>query len=138
MDNMPPAGFEEVAHIADWQLHVWAPTLEELFTQATRGMYALANIQFDVAQNMCRELSLEALDHESLLVSFLAELLYFVEADNQAFQIKTIKVGKTSLQARLTGGEVTRQDKEIKAVTFHNLQIDRRDGLFQVGIVFDV
>ena len=38
---MLPAGFLEVSHTADRSLRVWAPTMDELFSQAARGMYQL-------------------------------------------------------------------------------------------------
>jgi len=38
--NVSP--YVEVEHTADWALRVWAPTLEELFVDAARGMYELA------------------------------------------------------------------------------------------------
>lgn len=138
MQDERPAGFEEVEHTADWQLNVWAPTLAGLFTQAARGMYALSNIKFEAAEREVREVSLEAYDLESLLVAFLSELLYWIESEKLAFELEHIRVDNTEISASLVGGRITRQDKEIKAVTFHNIHIERQDGLYRVSVVFDV
>ncbi len=37
--------FIEVAHTADWCLRVWSAELPSLFTEAARGMYALAGVK---------------------------------------------------------------------------------------------
>lgn len=138
MGNASTAGYEEVEHTADWQLNVWAPTLEELFVQAARGMYSLSNIQFDDSRNELRELSLQEEDFEILLISFLSELLYYVTSEHLAFDITEINIRDTHLSAGLVGGRITRHDKEIKAVTYHGIDIEQLNNKYRVSVVFDV
>lgn len=138
MNNHSDAGYEEIEHTADWQLNVWAPTLEGLFIQAAQGMYSLAHIRHDETEQIEKQLNLQEADHEILLVSFLTELLYFASAENLAFEVDEIQLRDTQLSARLVGGQITRHDKEIKAVTYHALDIARLDDLYRVSIVFDV
>lgn len=138
MDNQTAAGYEEVEHTADWQLKIWAPTLEGLFVQAARGMYALTNIQYEISQNIRRNLVLREEDHEGLLVSFLTELLYLASSENLAFDLKAVDLTDMQLSVDMLGGQITRQDKEIKAVTYHGLDIKLQDGLQRASIVFDV
>jgi SHS2 domain-containing protein len=135
---MPAYGYREIEHTADWELEVWAPDMGKLLVQAARGMYALAGVRLEQSTIGQRELELQAEDSESLLVIFLGELLHFIEQDNLAFDEFQIELDGYALHAHLRGSQVQKFDKEIKAVTYHNLQVrPTRQGL-QVNIVFDV
>jgi SHS2 domain-containing protein len=132
------AGFQEVEHIADWALDIWAPTLEQMFEQAARGMLALAGTELEPqAREVCR-LDLLAIDLESLLVNFLNELLYWGESECLAFDVFHLSIEGLHLTGQVEGAPIAAQTKEIKAVTFHNLVIHHDAGVFRVRIVFDV
>ena len=132
------AGFQEVEHTADWDLDIWAPTLEQLFEQAARGMLALAGIELAPQAREARQLDLLAIDLESLLVNFLNELLYWGESECLAFDVFRVSVDGPHLIGQVEGAPIAAQTKEIKAVTFHNLVIRHVAGVFRVRIVFDV
>ena len=118
-----PYGYREIEHTADWELEVWAPDLAGLLEQAAQGMYALSGLRFERTQLERRELDLQAEDAEGLLVVFLGELLHFIEQDNLAFDEFQIELNGYALHAHLSGSKVQKIDKEIKAVTYHNLQV---------------
>jgi len=132
------AGFRELEHTADWQLEVWAPDLPGLFAQAALGMYELSGIRLDPANRVSEELELESRDHESLLVEFLHELLYLGESRGLAFDDFNIKIEDAKLSARMGGGAIADQNKEIKAVTYHDLKIQEGPRGLEAKIVFDV
>jgi len=134
----PAAGFIEKSHTADWELAVWAPDLPALFEQAARGMYALAGLRLQDGPRNKRWLELGALDHESLLVRFLEELLYLQSVDGFAFDKFQIQVTGVKLKAELEGAPLASLDKEIKAVTYHKLKIQDGPRGLEVMIVFDV
>ena len=117
---------------------MWAPDLEGLLEHAARGMYALAGMCLERSKPAQRELELTAEDSESLLVVFLGELLHFIEQDNLAFDEFQIELEGLALRAHLRGSQVQKFDKEIKAVTYHNLQVRQTGHGLQVNIVFDV
>lgn len=132
------SGFSEIDHTADWAINVWAPSLSELFVQAAKGMYWLMETTLRENPRVEREIALEGADHESLLVSFLSELLYLGDSEEQGFDHFEVTVEDTRLVARLQGAPVQEQKKEIKAVTFHNLQVRQKPEGYDVTIVFDV
>jgi len=136
--DLKPAGYLEIEHTADWELAIWAPDFPALLEQAARGMYALAGARLQHTPLIRRTLELQAEDAESLLVSFLSELLYWVEQDNLAFDQFQLSLDGFHLRASLSGAQVNGWEKEIKAVTFHNLQVRQTDQGSQVNIVFDV
>jgi riboflavin kinase/FMN adenylyltransferase len=140
--------FREIEHTADRALQVWGQELPDLFAGAARGMYSLMG---DLGQDSpvpttwC-QVSLSAMDRETLLVDWLNELLYLTEAEGVlfvSFQIESLT--ETALKARAGGfrpragaghGLVTKAD--IKATTFHNLQIVPDEAGWSTVITFDV
>ena len=132
------AGFVEISHTADWALRVWAPDLSTLFYQAAVGMYSLMGVVSGSSAGDLQIISLEAGDDECLLVNFLSELLYFLEEEWIGFSTLAVKVENNKLTATGTFGKIQSLQKEIKAVTFHNLAIQKKEGLYEVTIVFDV
>lgn len=142
---MGESGTREVAHMADWELEVWAENLPDLFCQSARGMYAMSGIRLaERGRRARRTLALEAPEPERLLVRFLSELLHFAESKRVAFDEVALTLSEAAngaslgLSAVLSGRKIVAQDKEIKAVTFHNLLIRKTAGGFAVNIVFDV
>ena len=134
----PSAGFREIAHTADWELEAWAPDLSGLFEQAARGMYSLMGARLQSAPRRFRTLELAAMDGESLLVSFLEELLYIQGADGLAFDIFQIGISNWNLRAMLEDAPLESLGKEIKAVTYHNLVVRQTAGGLKARIVLDV
>lgn len=132
------AGFREIPHTADWALEVWAPGLNELFVQAAAGTYWLMQTVLQDEPRVVRQIELEAADAEALLVAFLSELLYLGEVESLAFDQFELSITGQTLRALLKGAQAARQKKEIKAVTFHNLQIRHSQQGYRVTVVFDV
>ena len=131
-------GFKEIEHTADWELKVWANDISTLFEQAALGMYSLAGSRLKLKPRISRTIELQNIDKESLLVDFLSELLYFTEVEEIGFDTFELQFDENTLIATLYGAPVDTISKDIKAVTYHNLEIlEEADGL-EVSIVFDV
>lgn len=132
------AGFREIEHTADWELEVWAPDLPALLEQAARGMNALSGVQIEQGPVQQRSFVLPATDSEKLLVSFLSELLYAQERDGLVFVSFNLTLHEDRLLARVEGVPLHGLDKEIKAVTYHNLRLRQTQRGVEARIVFDV
>ena len=132
------SGYREIEHTADWMLEVWAPTLPGLLEQAARGMYSLSGVDIKEGNRSSTSFELRARDPETLLVRFLAELLYYVERENIAFDKYELEHSGEVLKARLEGAEIISMKKEIKAVTYHNLEVQQHERGLEASIVFDV
>jgi SHS2 domain-containing protein len=135
--------FEELPHTADWSLRIWAPDLTRLFAESARGMNALAGIRLAEKPRVRRLFSVSSPDVESLLVSFLSELVYFSEQDRLAFDQIHLSLDLEDsppchLSATLRGAPILSLDKAIKAVTYHNLKIQQTTRGYEIEIVFDV
>ena len=138
------AGYRELEHTADWELEAWADDLPGLLEQAARGMYALSGVRLQPGAGEQRSFTIRAVDAERLLVRFLNELLYEAQQFSLAFDGFTLSLSQPAtgepieLHAVLQGHPLLSVDKEIKAVTYHNLAVRREAGELRVRVVFDV
>jgi SHS2 domain-containing protein len=131
-------GYREVEHAADWGLEVWAADLPGLMEEAARGMFELMGVKVSEESRCHRQLEIGADDREQLLVSFLEELLFIADSEQLAFDGFLFNLVNTNLLARLEGGFIVSRSKEIKAVTYHNLKIEKSRRGLKTTIVFDV
>jgi len=138
VEKVENSGFREVEHTADWELKVWAPDMESLIVEAARGMYHLTDTRLEREPRVKQEIQLEVTDRESLLVDFLTELLYLSETEQVGFDRLDVAVDEEIMKAELEGAPIKAQKKEIKAVTYHKLEVNETDKGLEVNIVFDV
>ena len=134
----PKQGHREIEHTADWGLEVWAPELSPLIEEAARGMFELMGVVVSDESRCHRQLEIGAEDREQLLVSFLEELLFIADSEDLAFDGFMLSVVDTNLLARLEGGFIVERSKEIKAVTYHYLEIEESERGLETRIIFDV
>jgi SHS2 domain-containing protein len=101
-------------------------------------MYTLSGTRLQEGTPHFRTLTVTGADAEILLVNFLSELLYLAEDENLGAERCEFSFVNGSLRARLSLLPIVGQEKEIKAVTFHNLAIRQGARGLEVMIVFDV
>jgi SHS2 domain-containing protein len=132
-------GFEEISHTADWSARIWAADLPSLFQEAARAMNSLSGTAAGTGPRVKRTFEAEGPDAESLLVAFLSELLYYQEQENLVFDtFELFEVKSDTLNVEMEGAQIVASEKAIKAVTYHNLKIEKTDQGFETMIVFDV
>ena len=135
------AGFEELSHTADLEIRVWGENLADLFSAAADGLFHLSGIEdYEEGFSAVKEsISLEAMDYEGLLILFLEELLYRLTEDYMLFTIVNISISDDfSLKAKLKGTQIRSYQRDIKAVTYHRLNIRETNQGYEVNIVFDI
>ena len=137
------AGFREHEHTADWELEAWAEDLPGLLEQAARGMFTLSGAYLQTGPRQQRQFRIQAADAESLLVRFLSELLFISQKDGLGFDFYQLEMQDGAengllLGAMVEGAALASIDKEIKAVTYHNLAIRQEAGVLRARVVFDV
>lgn len=131
-------GFREIDHTADWTLEVWAPSFESLCEEAVRGMATMSGVEIE-SEEQNRRVVIEADDREEALVGFLSEVLYLQQADRFGVERSAVELyDEFDLDAELSGGRVTNVDKEIKAVTWYDLDVVTSDDGCRARITFDV
>ncbi len=131
--------FEEIEHTADIAIRVYGRDLSELFANAAYGMACQIADPDAIPLTVEHRVQLEAPDVETLLVSWLGELLYLGERDECVFtRFEMHAVTPMQLQARVRGGPTVEYLVHIKAVTFSDLEIVSTDTGYETTIVFDV
>jgi SHS2 domain-containing protein len=131
--------FEEIEHTADLAIRAYGRDMKELFANAAYGMFTLMAEPSLEGPAREREVSLEAMDCESLLVDWLNELIYLHEVERETYsQFDIEALSPTKLKAHVTGGLTKSKTKAIKAATFHDLAIQETANGFVATIVFDV
>lgn len=139
VQSVPPFYF--TPHTADLELHISGSSLEELFRNALVGMLSIFEAEIDTKQPATTyQTALTATSLEQLLVKFLSEALFINMVYHVTFPKITINsITLTSLKATLEGQKITqRKPLEIKAVTYHNLEIKEQNGVWHATIVFDI
>lgn len=101
-------------------------------------MFALMGVEQTEGEPVSRQIRLGAGDLEALLVTFLSDLLFYMEDEGLAFEPAEVRIEESNLSAQLIGRPVTEQRKEIKAVTYHRLAIQPTPNGYEVTITFDV
>ena len=132
-------GFEEIEHTADRAFRVTGRDLAELLENAARAIHALDGPQPAGEPSATREIEVEGVDSESLLVNWLNEILYLEQSHQlvcEHFHIDELKNHR--LRARVETRQCDRSSTHIKAVTFHNLKIRKTSQGLEAEIVLDV
>ena len=133
-----PYWSEEVEHTADRALRVWGAELPDLFAGAARGMYGLMADLSTLLATQWREIRLEALDRETLLVAWLNELLFLTEAEGLLFvEYQVRSVTDTTLVAWVGGTRREISGAHLKAATFHALELVQDEAGWSTLITFD-
>mgnify|MGYP001815129982 FL=1 len=132
--------FEEIEHNEDLALRICWSNLAEFLLNAARGMTSLMTTRHTpCAEHQEKFVALEAMDTETLLVDWLSELAYWAESEMLVFhEFKIESVSPTHLKVRMYGTRLTRLEKHIKAVTYHNLEIVQTGNGLTATVVFDV
>jgi SHS2 domain-containing protein len=142
MNDYPRGSFQFINHTADVGIRVEAPTLEDLFETAGLAFTELVTSAKSLDCSVERRFKLEEDDIETLLVSWLQELLYLLDTEELVFARFQVKLHALSLEAT-AWGEVFDPDRhtiktEIKAVTYHQLEVAKSDQGWQAQFIFDI
>ncbi len=140
---MPRPPFEILEHTADAGIVAHGGSLTELFANAAAGMFALMAEPEDVRPAEERRIEVEARDREGLMVRWLTELLYHLDAEEMLFsRFEVEEVSETRLRARAFGERIDPERHRlhfgVKAVTRHLLEVGQEDEGYRARILFDI
>lgn len=131
--------YQILEHKADLKIKVFGKTKKELFENAMIAMFKGGKYEAEKNGEVKRKIIIRSFDLLSLLVDFLNEILYLVEAKKEVYQkVKFQKFSENEIEAELIGKKLKRIGVYIKGVTYHDLEISKKKGLWQAKILFDV
>jgi len=135
---MPDEGYKILEHPADFEVVVFGLTKKHLFENAMQAMaHCLdAEVTEEKAEEKIRVLSE---DREALLVDFLNEVNYLSEVKMELYEkVSFSKFTDTEIVAVIYGKKVKRFGLQVKAATFHDLRVEKKDEGWRAHIIFDV
>ncbi len=132
--------FEILEHRADLKIRVFGRDKKELFKNALIGMSSALRAKIKNQRAKIKKIKVKSFDLETLLVDFLSEALYLSQANKEVyFEARFKKFTENEIEGELIGQKVERFGEDIKAVTYHGLEIKKnKDDSWQVTILFDI
>ena len=135
--------FDVVEHTADTGIVAYGADMREAFANAAYGMFSLMADLEQVREETSRYIEAEAGDRESLVVSWLNELLYMFDVERIVFKrFDILELTNTRLRADAYGEMVnaSRHDLRsgVKAATYHMLKVSEDRGRCRIRVIFDV
>lgn len=130
-------------HTADIRLQVTGASLEQLFENALNGMnYIIKPGLNDDVKNfdVHEKINIKSIDSSVLLIDFLSQVLTLDHLRHAVFcKINWYYLNPKEASAEISGNRVENFDDDIKAVTYHEVNIHRSEsGLLKTVIVFDI
>ena len=144
-------GFEFLDHTADVLIKAWGRSIEEAFEEAAKAMFEVITDTSRVEPKTRVEISVCGYDLENLLYKWLEELLYHHDSKNLVFSnFKVVRISEETkegekmvcLEGYAQGEEFNREKHEprtvVKAVTYNEMRIWRRDNKWYLTFVVDI
>lgn len=130
--------YELMDHTGDIGIVVRAPTLEALFAEAARAMFEILAEAGPAEPPGAREFHVAGAAPAEELRDFLAELLYEFSVERKMY------VAFSPLPGKVRGESVPYDPArhplrtELKAVTYHQLDVAREKDGWKAQVIFDV
>lgn len=151
--------FDIIDISGDAGIRSYGESMEELFVNAAIGMYSLITDIGGIREKREITIDLKSQTMDGLLVAWLNELIFHFDA--YGFLGKKIMITEITPsptlpprgeemnrgEAYILKGTVSGEDFDpeihekrllIKAATYHQLSIDKKDGFWETNIIFDI
>ncbi|MFN2389399.1 MAG: archease [Actinomycetota bacterium] len=135
-------GFEVVEHTADVGIRAHGASLEAAFEQTTLGLIEITGARGTSGEGKRVPLDVEAQDLAGLLVEWLGEIVYLQDArDAVIADVRVDRVepkrasGSVTLMPR---GDVILEGTAVKAITYHQVKVERSGERWTTQVYVDV
>lgn len=130
-------------HTADIRMTIEGETLQELFAAGVIGMGNILKedfCEFEHLFNKGNRIETISMDHTSLLVDFLSDVLSLSSAEKAIYcKIQILKFSPKRIVADVFGMAIDKFDEEIKAVTYHEANVRKNiEDHWETCIIFDI
>ncbi len=139
--------FELLPHTTDAFISAGGTSLEEVFENAALGMFDVMTDTTKIQPSRSEPVEVTGHDERELLYNWLETLLVRFETNQMVysgFDVKRIERmnGLLRLTATISGEPFDRAKHparvEVKAVTYHQMSIERKNGLVQARFILDL
>ena len=136
--------FEFLEHTADLKFRSYGRTLGEAFANAGKAIFTTTADLEDVGTVISQKISLEDEDIEILLHDFLSELIYLFSVEElllKKFDVEITQADVYKLDATVYGEKINLEKhslhKEVKAVTYHDMKIEKQNDAWIIEVICD-
>ena len=135
--------YEVWDHTADIGLIIYGEDLKALFENAGEAFFHLITDLKKVRRRIERRIHIDGESLDRLMVDWLSELLYLHDVESLLFKrFKIESVGEEGLRAVVKGERFQEGvhviKTEVKAVTYHQIGVQQKDGRWRAQIIFDL
>jgi SHS2 domain-containing protein len=133
--------YKFLEHTADAKFQAYGKNMEEAFTNAAMAMMSIMTDTSKIAKKTEKTVAVDAHDLTSLLVKFLSEFLYLLDAENFLLgSVAELKITKNRSGYKLTaaafGDDAAKYATkgDIKAVTYNDIKVQEKPAMVQVVV----
>ncbi len=133
--------YEILDHPADLKIKAFGKDLSEVFMNMALAIASEQLPAQNQLQTPAEEIVVESDSLESLFVDWLSEILYRGEVNKKVyddFKITEFSKEPFKIKAKIRGVAVESKNIDIKAVTYHELEIRKVDDHWEGVVVFDI
>jgi len=141
--NLKRPHFDFLNHTADLGIRVRSENPKALFEDAVKSMMQIMLGGRSAVKPKTSRLSAHGSDQAELLVVWLGEILYLFHGEKRiTTDVRIDSISQQSLKATIESVPFDTKCHEIlceiKAVTFHQIEVARKDLYWEAIIIFDV
>lgn len=134
--------FEEFDHSGDVGIEAWGADTARALEAATQGLFSLM-VKGDVEARVERALEVVAGSEEDLVVDWLSEVIAIASMNGEVYREAEIRLSGPSSVAGVVRGETIdarrhRLRFDVKAATYHGLEVERAGGGCRLRVIFDL
>ncbi len=146
LSNAGEKPYEVIDHTADVGILAKGKSLEEVFANTAKGMFEIIATKDNIEEREVREISVEGDDLIYVYKKWLEELLYLFETEGLIFSKFEVEIEKNGDLYKIKSkayGEKFNPKKhgsgpEIKAVTYHMMDIWKENETYYGQVIFDI
>jgi SHS2 domain-containing protein len=141
--KLTPLSYSIIDHTADLGIIVKGVDEKDVFIRAAQAMTDLM-VKGDISKKtVIKDVLVEGEDFPDLMVRWLGEILYLFHGEKlivNSIKIKSISPIKlkSTLTFRSFEPEHHQVIREIKAVTYHQISVDKTEDGWQARVIFDI
>jgi len=143
MGNRIREKYHLIDHMADFGIHVSGTNSKDLFANAAQALFdVITDIDSLTGQDSCH-MEVSGEDWSDLMVNWLREILYLWNGKERlvkSVNITALSANKLSAKVVFDPYDPDRHTvkTEIKAVTYHQIQVKRTSSGWSARIIFDI
>ncbi|NYT00367.1 MAG: archease [Methanocellales archaeon] len=129
---------------ADVCFKAYGKTLEDVFANAALAMFDVMLETDNVKPIIVKNIDVKGEDLESLMFEWLNELLFYVDSGSLGFSRFDVHIDENQmkLSAKVSGEPIDqarhRTKTDIKACTYHGMEIKQINGIWAAQVILDV